>query len=78
MTVKQLLIARNSELQCAYLFKTYSLNHRMFARDRAHIERIFYAFCDIVYCKRGRQRPVCIVFIFRSHLKIILAMTALV
>ena len=40
MTVKQFFITRNSRLQCSNLFKAYSLNTRLFARNRAYIERI--------------------------------------
>ena len=79
MTVKQFFITCNSRLQCSNLFKPYSLNNRLFARNRAYIERIFNAFRDIVYIENENSNDFSVYFfIFCTPLKIILTMTVFV
>ena len=80
MTVKQFFITRNSSLQCSNIFKAYSLNNLLFARNRAYIERIFNAFRDIVYMENEDSNGLSVYFfyIFCTPLKIILTMTVFV
>ena len=67
MTVKQFFITRNSRLQCSNLSKAYSLNYRLFARNRAYIERIFNAFRDIVYMENEDSNGLSVYFFYILH-----------
>ena len=67
MSVKQFFITRNSELQCSNIFKAFSLNNRLFAQNRAYIERIFNAFCDIVYMENEDSNGLLVYFLHFAY-----------